>query len=80
MACWKALWISHPPKKFQKIQLQIGIVIAYPKSLNSIYGTHNPLEVKIYVQNQVSPLGSRSTISDRVLEARLTEYYVLGGS
>jgi hypothetical protein len=33
-------------KKFQKIQLQIRIVVACPKSLNSIYGTHNPLGVK----------------------------------
>ena len=42
MACWKALWISHPPKKFQNI----GIVVACPKSLNSIYGTHSLLGVK----------------------------------
>jgi hypothetical protein len=33
-------------KKVSKIQLQIGIVIACPKSLNSIYGTHSPLGVK----------------------------------
>jgi hypothetical protein len=33
-------------KKFQKIQLQIGIVVVCLKSLNSIYGTHNPLGVK----------------------------------
>jgi hypothetical protein len=32
-------------KKVSKIQLQIGIVVACPKSLNSIYGTHNPLGV-----------------------------------
>jgi hypothetical protein len=32
-------------KKFQKIQLQIGIVVVYPKSLNSIYGIHSPLGV-----------------------------------
>ena len=47
MACWKALWISHLPKKFQKIQWQIGIVDVCPKSLNSIYGSHGPLGVKI---------------------------------
>jgi hypothetical protein len=46
MANWKALWISHLPKKFQKIQLQIGIVAACPKSINSIYGTHSPLGIK----------------------------------
>jgi hypothetical protein len=42
MACWKSLWISHPPKKFQKIQLQIRIIVVCPKSLNSIY---NLLEI-----------------------------------
>jgi hypothetical protein len=45
MACWKALWNSDPPKKFQKIQLQIDIMVVCPKSLNSIYGTHSPLGV-----------------------------------
>jgi hypothetical protein len=45
MACWKAIWIFHSPKKFQKIQLQIRIVVACPKSQNSIYGTHNPLGI-----------------------------------
>jgi hypothetical protein len=47
MACWKALRNSHPPKKFQKIQLQIGIVVVCPKSQNSIYGTHGPLGVNV---------------------------------
>jgi hypothetical protein len=46
MACWKALRISHPPKKFQKIQLQIGIVVMCPKSQNPIYGTHSPLGIE----------------------------------
>jgi hypothetical protein len=45
VACWKALWISPLPKKFQKIPLQIGIVVACPKFQNSIYGIHNPLGV-----------------------------------
>jgi hypothetical protein len=31
---------------FQKIQLQIGIVAACPKSLDPIYGTHSPLGIK----------------------------------
>ena len=47
MTCWKALCIFHPPKKFQKIHLKIGIVVVCPKSLNSIYGTHSPLGVNI---------------------------------
>jgi hypothetical protein len=41
----KALSIFHLPRKFQKIQLQIGIVVVYPKSQKSIYGTHNSLGV-----------------------------------
>jgi hypothetical protein len=45
MACWKALWISHLPKKFLKIQWQIGIMVVCPKSLNSIYRSHSPLGV-----------------------------------
>jgi hypothetical protein len=48
MACYKALLISHPPKQFQKIQLQIGILVVCPKSLNSIYGTHSPLGVNFF--------------------------------
>jgi hypothetical protein len=47
MACWKVLQISHPPKKFQKFHLQIGIAVVCPKSLNSIYGTYNPLGIKL---------------------------------
>jgi hypothetical protein len=39
-------------KKVSKIQLQIRIVVVCPKSLNSIYGTHNPLGVKVnYIQS-----------------------------
>jgi hypothetical protein len=34
-------------KKFQKIQLQIEIVVVCPKSLNFIYITHNPLGIKL---------------------------------
>jgi hypothetical protein len=50
MACWKALWISHLLKKFQKIQWQIGIVVVCPKSLNSIYGSHGTLGVQIKIK------------------------------
>jgi hypothetical protein len=39
MASWKAFRISHPLKKIQKIQLQIGILVVCPKSQNSIFGT-----------------------------------------
>jgi hypothetical protein len=35
-----------------KLQLQIGIEIVCPKSLNSIYGTHSPLEVKEISRNK----------------------------
>jgi hypothetical protein len=49
MACWKALLIFHPPNKFQKIQLQIGIMVVCPKSQNSIYGTHGLLGVKLVI-------------------------------
>jgi hypothetical protein len=37
----------HLPKEFQKFHLQIGIVVVCPKSPNSIYGTHNPLGIKV---------------------------------
>jgi hypothetical protein len=36
----------HLHKKFQKIKKIIAFIAAYPKSLNSIYGTHRPLGVK----------------------------------
>jgi hypothetical protein len=49
MACWKALGISHPPIKFQEIQLQIRIVVVCPKSPNSIHGIHSPLGVEFFV-------------------------------
>jgi hypothetical protein len=48
MACLKALSISHLPKKFQKIHLQIGITAVCPDSLNSIYESHGPLGVNFY--------------------------------
>jgi hypothetical protein len=32
MACWKALRIFHLSNKIKKIQLQIKIIVAYPKS------------------------------------------------
>jgi hypothetical protein len=38
--------LNFPFTKKLKIQLQIGIVVACPKFLNSIYGTHNPLGIK----------------------------------
>jgi hypothetical protein len=37
-------------EKVKKIQLQIGIVVACPKSLNSIYGIHGPLGIKIQLE------------------------------
>jgi hypothetical protein len=37
-------------QKFKKIQLQIGIIIVCPRSLNSIYGSHSLLGVKINLQ------------------------------
>jgi hypothetical protein len=43
MACWKALRISYPPRRFWKIQLQTKIVFAHPNSINSIGGIHSPL-------------------------------------
>jgi hypothetical protein len=48
MPCWKALRISHPLEKFKKIQLQIEIVGACQKSLNSIYGINSLLGVKAH--------------------------------
>jgi hypothetical protein len=45
MACWKALGISHLPKKFQKIYLLIGITVPCPITLNSTYGTPSPLGI-----------------------------------
>jgi hypothetical protein len=44
---WKATIHIYNLKKFQKIQKIIAFTAACPKSLNSIYGTHWPLEVKI---------------------------------
>jgi hypothetical protein len=38
-------------KNISKIQLQIGIVVALPTPLNSMYGTHSPLGVKKFVKN-----------------------------
>jgi hypothetical protein len=38
-------------QKVSKIQLQIGIVVACPKSLNSIYGSHSPLGVNVGNKN-----------------------------
>jgi hypothetical protein len=58
MACWKALWIFHLPKKFQNIQWQIGIMDVCPKSLNSIYGSHCPLGVKFFHCKQVFSMQS----------------------
>jgi hypothetical protein len=40
-------------KKIQKIQLQIGIMVVCPKSLNSIYGTHNPLGVNTLEESKI---------------------------
>jgi hypothetical protein len=45
MACLKALSNPHLPKKFQKIHLQIGIIVVCPNPPNSIYGSHGPLGV-----------------------------------
>jgi hypothetical protein len=50
MACWERPLNFPSTKKFQKIQLQIGIVVACPKSLNSIYGIHGPLGIKIQLE------------------------------
>jgi hypothetical protein len=56
MACWKALAISHPPKKFQKIHLHIGITAECPDPSNSTYGTPSPLGVKLVVLAQIASL------------------------
>jgi hypothetical protein len=42
---WKATILIYNLKKFQKIQKFIAFTGAYPKSLNSIYGTPKPLGV-----------------------------------
>jgi hypothetical protein len=43
---WNATIHIYSLKQFQKIQKIIAFTTAYPKSLNSIYGTHRPLGVK----------------------------------
>ena len=53
-------------KKFFKIQLQIGIVIVCPKSLNSIYGTHNPLGVKHFQKAVCCAYPHLKTLQDGV--------------
>ena len=44
---WKATIHIYSLKKFQKIQKFIAFTTACLKSLNSIYGTHKPLGVKV---------------------------------
>jgi hypothetical protein len=47
--CSVALESYHPylqPQKVSKIQKFVAFRATYPKSLNSIYGTHRPLGVK----------------------------------
>jgi hypothetical protein len=44
---WKATIHVYSLKKFQKIQKFIAFIAACPESLNSTYGTHMPLGVKI---------------------------------
>ena len=46
MAYWKAIWTFHPLKKFQKIHVQIGIIVVCLEFLNSTYGTQNFLGIK----------------------------------
>jgi hypothetical protein len=44
---WKATIHIYNLKKFQKFQKFIAFTVACPKSLNSIYGPHRPLGVKL---------------------------------